>query len=318
MKIVMLEEGAVNNNDISLDELKKLGEFVSYRLTPDDKIVERIGDAEVVLCNKCQLTADVIKACPNLRYIGECATGYNNIDINAAKESGIVVTNAGQYSTMAVAQHVFAFISHFFSRVGEYNASVQDGGWVKSDCFVYYLSPTYELSGMTIGIIGFGSIGKAVAKIADAYGMKVIVSTRTIPADGEYPYVFVSREELLRRADIVTLHCPLTPDTQNMINKDSLSLMKKSAILINTSRGPVVSEADLADALNDEKIAGAGLDVVSAEPMRADNPLLGAKNCIITPHIAWAPKQTRERLIGIVTDNLRNWLGGNPTNVVNK
>lgn len=318
MKIVMLEEGAVNNNDISLDGFKEYGEFISHRLTPDDKIVETIGDAEVVLCNKCQLTAEVLKACPNLKYIGECATGYNNIDIAAAKDLGIVVTNAGQYSTMAVAQHVFAFISHFFSRVGEYDDSVQNGDWVKSDCFVYYLSPTYELAGMTLGIIGFGSIGKAVAKIADSYGMKVIVSTRTIPPQNEYPYEFVTREELFRRSDIVTLHCPLTPDTKDIINKETLGMMKPTAYLINTSRGGTVVESDLAEALNSGTIAGAGLDVVSVEPMKADNPLRNAKNCVITPHIAWAPKQTRERLTGIVLDNLRCWIEGNPVNVVNK
>ena len=316
MKIVILEENAINNNDISLEEFKKLGEFISYGVTPSDKIIEYIGDADAVLCNKCLITREVMTSCPNLKYIGECATGYNNIDISAAKELGITVTNAGQYSTMAVAQHVFALILQFFSKINEYDNSVHNGDWTKSESFVYYLSPCYEIQGLTLGIIGFGSIGKAVAKIADAFGMKVIVSTRTVPLENNYPYEFVSQDELFKRADIVSLHCPLTEKTKGMINKDTLSKMKKTAYLINTSRGPAVIEEDLAYALNNGLIAGAGIDVVAFEPMKKDNPLITAKNCIITPHIAWAPKQTRERLISIVLDNLKSYLDGNPKNVV--
>lgn len=317
MKIVILEENAINNGDLSLDGLKRFGDVVSYGLTPADKIVEYIGDADAVFCNKSQITADVINACPNLKYIGECATGYNNIDIKTAREKGITVTNAGQYSTMAVAQHVFALILEHFSKVSEYAPSVRNGDWVNSKCFIYYLSPTYELCKRTIGIIGFGSIGKAVAKIADAFGMNVIVFTRTLPDKDIYPYEFVGKEELFSRSDIVTLHCPLTEQTANLVNKNTLSLMKKSAVLINTSRGGVVDENDLADALNQGSIAGAGLDVVGTEPMTQSNPLRNAKNCIITPHIAWAPLQTRERLLSIVTENLEKYLEGNPINVVN-
>ena len=318
MKIVMLEQNAINNNDISFSEFHKLGDFKAYGVTPKDKVIEYIGDAEVVLCNKTLITREVMLACPNLKYIGECATGYNNIDIEAANELGIVVSNAGQYSTNAVAQHVFAFILNFLSRINEYDTSVKNKDWINSESFVYYLSPTYEICGMTLGIIGFGSIGKAVAKIADAFGMKVIISTRTIPAENQYPYEFVSKEELFRRSDIITLHCPLTDDTKEIICKDTLSLMKKTSYIINTSRGGTVLEKDLADALNSGMIAGAGLDVVAVEPMREDNPLLNAKNCFITPHIAWAPRQTRERLVSIVLENLKGFLNGVPKNVVTK
>ncbi len=317
MKIVILEENAINDNDLSLDGLKKLGDVVSYGVTPADKIVEYIDDADAVLCNKSQLTAERLKQCPKLKYIGECATGYNNIDIDAARKLGITVSNAGQYSTMAVAQHVFALISQHFSRIAEYDTSVHNGDWVRSESFIYYLSPTYELCGMTIGIIGFGSIGRAVAKIAEAYGMNIIVSTRTIPEKDAFPYEFVSRDELFKKADIITLHCPLTEQTENMIDARALSLMKKNAFLVNTSRGGTVVEKDLAEALDSGKIAGAGVDVVSVEPMKKDNPLLTAKNCIITPHIAWASKQTRERLLEIVTDNLACWMNGTPKNKVN-
>lgn len=317
MKIVILEENAINNNDLCLDGLKALGEVVSYGVTPPEKIVEYIGDAEVVLCNKANITREVMLSCKNLKYIGECATGYNNIDIKASAELGITVTNAGQYSTMAVAQHVFAFIAEHFSKIGEYSSSVKNGDWIKSESFVYYLSPTEEIFGKTMGIIGFGSIGKAVAKIADAFGMKVLVSTRTVPEKDLYPYEFVERNELFSRSDIISLHCPLTDETKNIINKESLSLMKSTAFLINTSRGGTVVEKDLADALNNDKIGGAAVDVVATEPMLPDNPLLTAKNIIITPHIAWAPRQTRERLLSIVTENLRAWLDGKPKNKVN-
>lgn len=318
MKIVMLEQDAVNNDDICFDGFNKLGDFKAYPLTPDDKIIQYIGDADAVLCNKCRITRKVMQSCKNLKYIGECATGYNNIDIDAANELGITVTNAGQYSTNAVAQHVFAFILNHLSKVSEYNNSVHNGDWVKSSNFVYYLSPTEEINGLTLGIVGFGSIGKAVCRIANAFGMKVIVYTRTAPDVNSYNCEFVSKEELFTRSDFITLHCPLTDKTENLVNKETLGLMKKSAYLINTSRGPVVNEKDLSDALNSGVISGAALDVVSVEPMRSDNPLLNARNCVFTPHIAWAPRQTRERLVGIVLDNLLGFINGNPKNVVTK
>lgn len=317
MKIVMLEENAVSNNDIIFDKFHKLGEFVSYGNTMPSEILERISDADVVLCNKCQITAEVLNSCNNLKYIGECATGYNNIDLEAASKLGITVTNAGEYSTMAVAQHVFALILQLLSKIYEYDISVHNGDWINSKAFIYYLSPTTELSGLTMGIFGFGSIGKAVAKIANAFGMKVLVSTRTVPKNSEYPYDFVSKEMLFKMSDIVSLHCPLTEATAGIVNFETLLTMKESSYIINTSRGGVIIEEALAKALNENVIAGAGLDVISTEPMLAENPLFTAKNCVITPHIAWAPLQTRERLMEIVINNLESYLSGNPKNVVN-
>ena len=317
IKAVMLEEAAISDNgDISLDGISSLCDFTSYKLTDNSEVAARIGDADAVFCNKCSISRGVIESCPNLKYIGECATGYNNIDIAAAKERGIVVTNAGQYSTMAVAQHVFGLILSFYSRISEYSASVRDGGWIKSPCFIYYLSPTYELNGKTLGIIGFGAIGKAVAKIAEDFGMNVIINTRT-PKQAEYPqYKFVSKREIFEKSDVVTLHCPLTPDTTGIVNEENLSLMKKSALLINTSRGGAVDENALCKALNEHRIMGAGLDVISSEPMAAGSPFVGADNYIITPHIAWAPHETQLRLIKIVADNFKAWLNDKPTNIV--
>ena len=317
MKIVILDQKTLTNNDISFSEIEALGDVTAYDLTQPDDVIERIGNAEIVLCNKSQMTEKILTSCKNLKYIGLFATGYNNVDINVATKCNITVTNAGEYSTLAVAQHVFALVLQFYSRINEYDVSVKNGNWIKSNTFSYFNYPTAEIAGLTIGIVGFGSIGRTVAKIAAAFGMKVIVSTRTIPEKVVFPYEFVSQNDLFSRADIVTLHCPLTADTEGLICKENLEKMKNNAILINTSRGGVVVEQDLADALNNGLIAGAGLDVISSEPMLPTNPLIGAKNCIITPHIAWAPKQTRERLVSIVADNLKSFLDGNPQNVVN-
>ncbi|MEG0614268.1 MAG: D-2-hydroxyacid dehydrogenase [Oscillospiraceae bacterium] len=317
MKIVILDRKTLTNDDISFAEIEALGDVVSYSSTPNELIVERICDADVVLCNKSPITKEVISACKNLKYIGLFATGYNNIDIKAASERGIVVSNAGEYSTMAVAQHVFALILEHYSKVSGYSSSVKNGDWERSDTFSYFLSPTYEILGQTIGIIGFGSIGKAVAKVADAFGMKVIISTRTLPPKGLFPYEFVSRDEVFARADILTLHCPLTELTAGLINAENLAKMKKTALLINTSRGGTIIEQELADALNSGVIAGAGIDVLTNEPMK-NSPLKTAKSCVITPHIAWSPRQTRERLITIVAKNLGAFISGKPINVVNK
>ena len=316
MKIVILDKKTVTLGEVSLEELNALGDVTAYDLTEPHEIPQHIGDADAVLCNKSPLTREVFESCKNLKYIGLFATGYNNVDMAAAADHGITVCNAGEYSTMAVAQHVFALILELYSRTGDFNASVQKGDWVNSHTFSYFRYPTYELSGRTLGILGFGSIGRAVAKIADAFGMNVLVSTRTVPEFGASAYEFVSREELFSRSDIVTLHCPLTTQTQGLVCKENLERMKDSAILINTARGGVVAESDLADALNSGRIAGAGVDVVATEPMRADNPLLGAKNCIITPHIAWAPRETRARLVSIVAENLKAFMNGNPVHVV--
>ena len=259
--------------------------------------------------------ADVIDQCKNLKYIGIFATGYNNINLEAARDKGIIVCNAPSYSTDAVAQHTFAFILHFMNKVAQYNQSVHEDRWINSKTFSYFPYPISEVAGKILGIAGYGSIGQKVAEIARAFGMKVIVYTRT---KKDVPGIeFVNEEDLFKNSDILTIHCPLTEETRNFVNKERIELMKRDAILINTARGPIINEQDLADALNNERIAGAGLDVLSREPMREDNPLKSAKNCVITPHIGWAPIQARERLIGIVADNIKHFIDGNPMNVVN-
>ncbi|MCM1577946.1 MAG: D-2-hydroxyacid dehydrogenase [Ruminococcus sp.] len=313
-KIVMLEEKTVSQGDVSLEEFYSLGQVTSYPLTPGDKLAEYVGDADIAICNKSLFTKEVMEKCPNLKYIGLCATGYNNIDIKAAEELGITVTNVPGYSSNAVAQQVFAYVLHFASRVAEYSEDVHRGGWVNSDTFSYFTIPTFELAGLTMGIIGMGSIGRLTARTALALDMNVIACSRT---KKEIPGVkFVSREEVFSRSDFISMHCPLTEDTYKMVNAELLSLCKKTAYFINTSRGDTVDEEALANALKTGTIAGAGIDVVSAEPMREDNPLLDAPNCIITPHSAWAPVQTRQRLIGIAAGNLRSYLNGTPVNVV--
>ncbi|MBQ5319228.1 MAG: D-2-hydroxyacid dehydrogenase [Oscillospiraceae bacterium] len=315
MKIAILEAKTVSRGDVSFDEIYKLGEVREFPLTPVDKIVENVGDAEIVLCNKTPFTADVLRACPNLKYIGLCATGYNNIDIKTCNELGITVCNVPAYSTAAVAQLVFSFILHFASRTSAYNKFVRNGGWIKSETFSDFLYPIQELAGKTIGIIGYGSIGRKVAHIAQAFNMNVIVNTRTAKQDGSVK--FVGLKELFSEADVITAHCPLTDETLGLINKETLSYCKPSCVIINTSRGPVVNEQDLADALNSGKIAGAALDVLCQEPMAEDCPLIGAKNCIITPHIAWAPLETRERLVKVVAENVKAFIEGYPINTVN-
>ncbi len=315
MKIVILEAATVSKNDVSFEEIYRLGEVREYPLTPVDKIVEYVGDAEAVLCNKTPFTAEVLEACPNLKYIGLCATGYNNIDVAAATRLGITVCNAPAYSNAAVAQQVFSFILRYTNRTSAYNRFVHNGGWIRSETFSAFEYPITELAGKTLGIIGYGRIGRQVAKIAHAFDMNVIVNTRTAKQDSSVK--FVGLKELLAKSDIITLHCPLTDETNGLIDLDALKLCKPTAILINTSRGAVINEADLAYALNNDIIAGAGLDVLCEEPMSADNPLLNAKNCIITPHIAWAPIDTRKRLITIVADNLSAFINGKPINTVN-
>ena len=317
MKIVILDADTVTTGDISLEKFKMLGDVTIYNTTTPENVIERIKDAEVVLCNKVLITADIMKQCNNLKYIGLFATGYNNIDLSGADEMGIVVCNAPEYSTNSVAQHVFAFILSHLSRIDEYNKTVADGDWVKSKLFSYFHLPTEEIAGQTLGIIGFGSIGKKVSQIALAFGMKVKVHTRTIPKNYQ-DIEFVDLDTLFTESDIITLHCPLNEQTKNLINSKTLSKMKKSTVLINTSRGPVINEYDLAQALNNNIIAKACIDVVSVEPMDKDNPLREAKNCIITPHIAWAPQKTRQRLVEIVADNLKQFQNKNPINIVNK
>lgn len=316
MKIVVLDWKTMTmNDDISPSPIKEFGDVKLYGLTKPEDTVENIGDAEAVLCNKVLITREVIDKCPNLRYIGLFATGFNNVDVEYAAEKGITVCNAGQYSTSAVAQQTFAYILDHFSRINAYNTAVSQGEWERSEIFSYFPIITHELAGKTLSVIGFGSIGKAVAKIGEAFGMNVVVSTRTKPEN--CPYELTDIRTAAEKADVLTLHCPLTPQTKGIINSELLASMKPSAVLVNTSRGGAVVESDLAQALNSGTIAAAYLDVLDKEPMSADTPLKNAKNCVITPHTAWAALETRERLLGIVCDNLKAWLSGKPQNKVN-
>lgn len=317
IKTVILDADTVTGGDVSLSPITDICECEIYGFSTDAELIKRIGDAEAVLTNKCRITREVMDACPNLRFIGVFATGYNNIDIAAAKEKGICVCNVPGYSTDSVAQHTFALILHHYSSVAKYADTVANGDWVYSKLFTYFNIPFYELSGKTLGIVGYGAIGKKVAKIALAFGMKVLIYTRTAPENDDSVEV-VSLDELMTRSDVVTLHCPLTDKTEKMINERTLSLMKEGSLLINTSRGGVIDEPALANALKKGKPAAAGLDVLTLEPMREDCVLRGLDNCYITPHIAWAPKETRDRLIGMVADNIKGYLSGNIINNVAK
>lgn len=316
MKIVVLDWNTMTSNgDISPDTLRQLGEVEIFSLTKPSEAAKRIGNADAVLCNKVPITREVMDKCPDLKYIGLFATGFNNVDIGYASERGITVCNAGQYSTYAVAQQVFAYILDHFSRIRDYDFSVKNGDWERSATFSYFPITTGELCGKTLSVVGFGSIGRQVAKIGVAFGMNVIVSTRTAPENCRYELAGLMTAA--EKADVLTFHCPLTDKTEGMVNRELLSHMKSSAVLINTARGGIVRENDLADVLNSGRIAAAYLDVLGVEPMSPDTPLKNAKNCVITPHIAWAALETRQRLMDIVTENLRAWLGGKPQNKVN-
>ena len=316
MKITVLDGHAANPGDISWDAIKALGEFTVYERTPAEKVVERIGDSDIIFLNKIKITREIVSQCPNLKYIGVLATGYNVVDTVACREKGIVVTNIPAYSTDAVAQHVFAFILTFANQVAAHSESVHAGGWIKNPDFCYWLSPLTELSGKTLGIFGFGNIGQKVAKIAHAMGMQVIVHVHSEKSftGGEKT---VTAEELFRQSDYITLHAPMTDETANLINEKTLALMKPTAILINTARGGLVDEKAVRSALESKKIAGYAADVILNEPMSADCPLYKAPNCLLTPHIAWAPKETRERLLKIAEENIKAFMNGKPINVVN-
>lgn len=316
MKIAVLDWYTVSvGGDISTEALESFGEVKVIPLTKPEETAANIGDADIVLCNKVLITKEVMDSCPNLKYIGLFATGYNNVDVDCAAEKGIPVCNAGQYSTNAVAQQTFAYILDRFSRVRDYDAAVKNGEWERSPSFSYFPIPTSETVGRTLSIVGYGSIGRRVAELGAAFGMNIIVSTRTKPAD--CPYEVTDIKTAAERADVLTFHCPLTEQTRGIVNKELLSVMKPTATLINTSRGPVVNEADLAEALNSGTIAAAYLDVLEKEPMSPDTPLKNAKNCVITPHTAWAALETRKRLVDIVCGNIRAWLSGAPKNKVN-
>ena len=318
MKIVVLDGFTLNPGDLSWDALKKLGEVDLYERTPMGKILERTANADVILTNKTPLPAEIINQLPTLKYIGVLATGYNVIDIQTAKANGIIVANVPGYSTASVAQLTFALLLELCHHVQRHSDAVVEGKWSRSADFCFWDYPLIELSGKTMGIIGFGAIGQRVADIAAAFGMQVIAcSRRQTDQSNRKNFRWASTLELIEQSDVVSIHCPLLPETKGLINKDSLKKMKPSAFLLNTSRGPIVVDEDLADALNNGTIAGAGLDVLSVEPPLADNPLFAAKNCIITPHIAWATKEARERLMQSVVDNLKAFISGHPVNVVN-
>lgn len=317
MKLTVLDGHGLNPGDLSWDSIKSLvDDFSVYDRSPAELVAERIGDSDLILLNKVNITREIVSKCKNLKYIGVLATGFNVVDTVACREAGITVTNIPSYSTDAVAQHVFSFILNFTNQVQKHSESVQSGGWIKNPDFCYWLTSLSELAGKTIGIFGFGHIGQKVAKIAHAFDMNVQICVHNEKSftGGEK---VVSFEELLKISDFVTLHAPLTGETQKIINKDTLKLMKKSAYLINTARGGFVDETDLRNALENEEIKGYAADVLLYEPMKSDCPLFKAKNCILTPHLAWAPKETRERLMKIEVENIKSFLAGKPVNVVN-
>ena len=312
-KLTILDGHAVNPGDLPWNFLDGIIDYKVYERTAPEEVIQRIGDSDAIFLNKIQITKEVFDSCPNLKYIGVLATGYNVIDLDAARSHGVIVTNIPAYSTDSVAQHVFALILYFTNQVAQHSSSVMAGDWVRCRDFCFWNGSLSELSGKILGIFGYGHIGKKVAELGKAFGMNVICCTRT-SKDGMPEQV--SFEDLLKRSDFLTLHAPLTEQTKNIINKQSLSLMKKNAYLINTARGGFVVEQDLADCLNNAEISGYAADVLLQEPMSKDCPLLKAKNCIITPHIAWAPRETRKRLQGIAEENLKSWISGKPINVV--
>ena len=318
MKGVVLDGYTLNPGDLSWEGFAPLCDLSVYDRTAEAEIIPRIGDAQVVILNKTPVTRAVLDACPGIRYIGVLATGYNVVDIQAARERGIPVCNIPTYGTAAVAQYVFALLLELCHHVGHHSQAVREGRWERSPDWCFWDYPLVELAGQTMGVVGFGRIGQATGRLAQAFGMEVL-------AYDEYPrpeleaegFRYVGLDELLARADVVSLHCPLFPATRGLINRERIAGMKDGAMLINTSRGPLVVEQDLADALNAGKLAGAGLDVACVEPLPADSPLHTARNCLVTPHIAWAPRASRQRLMDLAVDNLRAFLAGTPQNVVN-
>lgn len=318
MKIVVLDGYTLNPGDIDWAGFAALGEFVCHDRTPPDMILERIGDADAVITNKTPITRATLEAKPSIRYIGCLSTGYNVVDIDAARERGIPVANVPAYSTDAVAQFVFALLLEMCHRVGHHAATVREGKWTKSADFCYWDYPLIELRGKTMGIVGFGRIGKAVANIAVAFGMKVLAFNRREDKRYETDSIrYAGLDDVLGKSDVISLHVPLFDSTRGMINAAAIAAMKDGVMVINTARGPLVADADMAAALESGKVGGYAADVASEEPIPADNPLLRARNCFITPHIAWAARATRERLMAIAADNLAAFIKGTPVNVVN-
>jgi len=318
MKIVILDGYTINPGDNPWTPVEALGECTIYDRTPAELVLERAREADIILTSKVKLTGAVIAALPQLRYISMLATGYNNVDVTAAAVRGIPVSNVPAYSTESVVQTAFALLLELTTQVGLHDTAVKAGEWVRCPDHAFWKAPIVELDNLTIGIVGYGTIGRAMARVAVAFGMTVIVHAPRIPADpGPVPVSFVTLEELFAAADVVSLNCPQTPENTGFVNTRLLSLMKPGAFFLNVARGGLVNEADLADALNRGVIAGAGLDVVAHEPMLADNPLLTAANCIFTPHIAWASLAARKRLMGIVAGNIAAFLDNKPVNLVN-
>ena len=320
MKIVVLDGYTENPGDLSWEELGKLGELTVYdrtSLTDEAEAIARIGDAEIVFTNKTPITRKVLDACPGIRFISLLATGYNCVDYVCAREKGIPVANVPTYGTASVGQFAIALLLEICHHIGHHDASVHAGNWERCADWCYWDYPLIELAGKTMGIIGFGRIGQTTGRIARAMGMEVLAYDSHPSDAGRAIAEYVDLDALLARSDVVALHCPLFPETEGIINRETIAKMKDGAILLNNSRGPLVVEQDLADALNAGKLAAAGLDVVSTEPIRGDNPLLKAKNCIITPHISWAPKESRQRIMDCAVSNVKAFLSGSPVNVVN-
>ena len=310
-RIVLLDGFTLNPGDLDWSGFEALGTLVVYDRTSLDKIVERIGDAAIVVTNKTPIDSKVLDACPNIRYIGVLATGYNVVDVAAASARGIVVTNIPTYGTTAVAQYVFALLLELCHHVGEHGRAVKAGRWANSEDFCFWDYPLIELAGKTMGIIGLGRIGRSTARIASALGMRVLAfDAYEDPGAKAEGIVYVPLDDLLRNSDVISLHCPLTDQTKGMVNRQSISRMKDGVLIINTSRGPLIVEKDLAEALDSGKVGGAAVDVVATEPPAADNLLVASENCIVTPHIAWAPRESRKRLMDIAVDNLAVVLQG--------
>ena len=314
MDIAVLDKQTLTcEGDVDFSPIEKLGNVRWLRIGSEEDIIRGARGCTAILCNKILITRRVLESLPEVKYVGVFATGYNNVDLKAARELGVTVTNVPGYSGAAVAQHVMALILHFYSKADVYDRAVRAGEWEAQDCFSYFPYPMHEVCGKTLGIFGFGDIGKRVAKAAAALDMKVLVHTRTLPEN--CPYELVGKKELFSRSDVLTLHCPLTEQTEKLINKDTLALMKRDAILINTARGGLVDEDALYDALTSGRIKAAALDVLGQEPPRA-NRLIGLDNCVITPHVAWAPAETRNRLVSLAAKNLAAYMCGMPVNTI--
>ena len=318
MKIVVLDGGLLNPGDLSWEPLHALGEVTIYDTTPVDKAAQRLRDADIAITNKVAFNEDLLAHCPQLKCIAVTATGYNIIDLEAARAREIVVTNVPTYGTATVTQFTTALLLALCNHVGEHDADVHAGGWSKSESWCYWLQPMVELAGKRVGIIGYGRIGQAFGAIAQAMGMTVLAHSRSRPLPESAQLRYVDLDTLYAEADVISLHCPLTPQTKGMINREALAKMKRSALLLNASRGDLINEADLAAALNEGRIAGAAVDVLSSEPPGADNPLLNAKNCIITPHIAWASVDARGRILATTVENVRSFINGDPQNRVDQ